>query len=184
LERCGDGLGTVIQERFGRKILVASIFVLVVANTATIGADLGGVAAGIHLLIPVPRLLAIPAVGLLLITVEVFWSYRSFSGALKWLTVVLLLYIGSGLVAHPNWSRVAAGSLIPHLSFSSTFLSAVVAVLGTTISPYMFFWIDSEEVEEREISEGPDPHEVPGGAKKAERERRTDIVAGMGVARS
>jgi len=84
-----EGLGHVIEERFGRPWLLASIAVLVTANIATIAADLGGIAAGVHLLVPVPVKVVIPLVGLGLLAVEVLWSYRRFATFLKWLTLVL-----------------------------------------------------------------------------------------------
>lgn len=142
-----EGLGRIIQERFGRKVLVASVVILV-ANTVTIAADLGGVAAGVHLLAPVPVELVIPLVAAALLAVEVFWSYRRFASLIKWLTLVLFLYILSGFAAGPDWGAVLRGTFIPHLSLSTGFLSSAVAILGTTISPYMFFWITSQEAQE------------------------------------
>ncbi len=91
----------VIEDRFGRGWLVVSIVVLLTANTA-IAADLGGVAAGVHLLVPVPIKLVIPAVGLALLAVQVFWSYRRFATVIKWLTLVLFLYVLSGFAARPD----------------------------------------------------------------------------------
>ena len=177
-----EGLGKVIEERFGRPWLMVSIVVLVTANIATIAADLGGVAAGVHLLIPVPVKIVIPVVGLGLLAVEVFWSYRRFATILKWLTLVLGLYILSGFAAGPDWSQVLAGTFVPHLSLSTEFLGTAVAILGTTISPYMFFWITSQEAEEEQARGGPDLDDDPLSATDAERARRRDVVAGMGYA--
>src|SRR5437764_656701 len=145
-----EGLGKIIEDRFRRKALIASVTILLVANTATIAADLGGVAAGVHLLAPIPVELVIPLVGAGLLAVEIFWSYRRFASLVKWLTLVLFLYIVSGFVARPDWAAALEGTLVPRISFSGEFLSAAVAILGTTISPYMFFWISSQEVEEEE----------------------------------
>jgi NRAMP (natural resistance-associated macrophage protein)-like metal ion transporter len=177
-----EGLGQMIEHRFGRPWLVASIIVLLTANTATIAADLGGVAAGVHLLVPIPIKLVIPLVGLGLLAVEVFWSYRRFATVIKWLTMVLFLYILSGFAAGPDWGKVLSGTFIPHLSLSKEFLGSAVAILGTTISPYMFFWITSQEVEEEEAHTGPDPDDDPSTARAAESARRRDVIAGMGYA--
>src|SRR5436190_6528880 len=166
-----EGLGRVIEARFGRKVLIGSVSILVLASVATIAADLGGVAAGVHLLVPIPVGLAIPLVAGGLLAVEIFWSYRRFASVVKWLTLVLFLYIISGFVAGPDWGQVLRDTFLPHVTMSRDFLSSAVAVLGTTISPYMFFWICSQEVEEEE-EEGPDPEDDPRSASLAERRRR------------
>jgi NRAMP (natural resistance-associated macrophage protein)-like metal ion transporter len=177
-----EGLGQVIEDRFGRPWLIASIIVLLVANTATIAADLGGVAAGVHLLVPVPIKIVIPAVGVALLAIEVFWSYRRFATVIKWLTLILVLYILSGFVAGPDWGKVLAGTVVPHLSLSKEFLGSAVAILGTTISPYMFFWITSQEAEEEATHDGPDQDDDEQTAGAAEEARRRDVVARMGYA--
>jgi NRAMP (natural resistance-associated macrophage protein)-like metal ion transporter len=177
-----EGLGKVIEARFGRKVLIGSVVILLVANTATIAADLGGVAAGVHLLAPVPVGAVIPVVGLGLLAIEVLWSYRRFASLIKWLTLVLFLYIVSGFVARPDWAQVVKGTFIPHLSLSTNFLGPAVAILGTTISPYMFFWITSQEVQEEAEHEGPDLDDDPVTAPRAERNRRIDVITGMGYA--
>ncbi|TMK83935.1 MAG: divalent metal cation transporter [Actinobacteria bacterium] len=176
-----EGLGQVIEERFGRKVLVGSVAVLLFVNIVTIAADLGGVAAGLHLLVPVPVGVVIPVIVAGLLAVEIFWSYRRFASVVKWLTLVLFLYFISGFVAGPDWGQVLRDTFLPHVTMSRDFLSSAVAVLGTTISPYMFFWICSQEVEEEE-EEGPDPEDDPRSASLAERRRRTDVVTGMAYA--
>src|SRR5438093_10415075 len=177
-----QGLGKAIENRFGRKVLVTSVAILVVANVVTIAADLGGVAAGVHELAPIPVGIVIPIVAAGLLAVEIFWSYRRFAALVKWLTLVLFLYILAGFVAGPDWGSVLKGTFIPQLSFSSEFLSSAVAILGTTISPYMFFWITSQEVEEEEGHRGPDLDDDPVTAPLAERRRRIDVITGMGYA--
>jgi NRAMP (natural resistance-associated macrophage protein)-like metal ion transporter len=177
-----EGLGQAIEDRFGRTTLVGSVVILLIANVATIAADLGGIAAGIHLLVPLPVSLVIPVVGAGLLAVEVFYSYRRFASLVKWLTLVLFLYIVSGFAARPDWGQVLRGTLFPHLSLSKEFLSSAVAILGTTISPYMFFWIASQEVEEEEGNTGPDLDDHPATAPAAERGRRVDVITGMAYA--
>ena len=177
-----QGLGKAIESRFGRKVLVTSVAILVVANVVTIAADLGGVAAGVHELAPIPVGIVIPIVAAGLLAVEIFWSYRRFAALVKWLTLVLFLYIVSGFVAGPDWGSVLKGTFVPQLSFSSEFLSSAVAILGTTISPYMFFWITSQEVEEEQGHAGPDLDDDPVTAPLAERRRRVDVITGMAYA--
>jgi NRAMP (natural resistance-associated macrophage protein)-like metal ion transporter len=177
-----EGLGRAIQDRFGRKVLLGAIAILMVANIATIGADLGGVAAGVRLLAPIPVAVVIPVVAAGLLAVEIFWSYRRFASLVKWLTLVLFLYIISGFLARPDWGSVLKGSFVPRLSLSREYLSSAVAVLGTTISPYMFFWITSQEVEEEREQAGPDLDDDPATAPRAERSRRIDIISGMAYA--
>lgn len=157
---------------------------LLVANTATIAADLGGIGAGVHLLVPLPISIIIPIAGGGLLAVEVLWSYRRFATVIKWLTLVLFLYILSGFAAHPAWSDVARGTFVPSLSFDRTTLAACVAILGTTISPYMFFWITSQEAEEEAEHEAMGEADADEGshAADAERARRVDVISGMGYA--
>jgi NRAMP (natural resistance-associated macrophage protein)-like metal ion transporter len=177
-----EGLGRAIEDRFGRKVLIGSVIVLVIASVATITADLGGVAAGVHLLAPIPVGITIPVVAAGLLAVEIFWSYRAFASLVKWLTLVLFLYIVSGFLSGPDWGEVVKGTLLPHVSLSKEFLTSAVAVLGTTISPYMFFWITSQEVEEEEENPGPDLDDDPVNAPRAERKRRVDVISGMAYA--
>jgi NRAMP (natural resistance-associated macrophage protein)-like metal ion transporter len=177
-----EGLGRAIERRFGSKILIGSVTVLVIANVATIAADLGGVAAGVHLLVPIPVGITILVVAAGLLSVEIFWTYRGFASLVKWLTLVLFLYIVSGFLAGPDWGQVVKGTIVPHLSLSKEFLTSAVAILGTTISPYMFFWITSQEVEEEEENRGPDLDDDPVTAPRAERKRRVDVISGMAYA--
>jgi NRAMP (natural resistance-associated macrophage protein)-like metal ion transporter len=177
-----EGLGQVIEDRFGRKVLIGATAILVFANVVTIAADLGGVAAGVHLLIPIPVGVVIALTGAGLLAIEVFWSYRRFASFVKWLTLALFLYVISGFLASPDWGQVLRGTFVPHLSLSRDFLSSAVAILGTTISPYMFFWIASQEVEEEQEHAGPDLDDDPVTAPRAERKRRVDVITGMAYA--
>ena len=172
-----EGLGKVIEDRYHRRVLEAAIVVLLVANTATIAADFAGIAAGVHLLVPIPEKIVIPIVGLVLLAVETLWTYHRFAAVIKWLTLVLLLYVLSGFLAHPAWREVVNGTLVPRLSWDHDTIASAVAILGTTISPYMFFWIASQEVEEEEES-------APGPERTAtsERARRRDVITGMAYA--
>src|SRR5262249_20486743 len=147
------GIAGVLQRHYSRKLLYAVVLGLLVANTINAGADLLAIAAGLNLLIPVPVTAVIGPVALLILVVQVWGSYRLLAKIFKWLTLSLFAYIGASFLAKPEWADVFRGTLLPTLRFDSTFLAMLVAILGTTISPYLFFWQASQEVEE-EISRG------------------------------
>jgi NRAMP (natural resistance-associated macrophage protein)-like metal ion transporter len=149
----GRGIAGVLRRHYSRKLLYAVVLGLLVANTINAGADLLAIAAGLNLLIPVPVTVVIGPVALLILGVQVWGSYRLLAKIFKWLTLSLFAYIGASFLARPEWADVLRGTLLPTLRFDSTFLAMLVAILGTTISPYLFFWQASQEVEE-EISRG------------------------------
>ena len=149
----GRGLAGVIRANYNRKLLYLSVFLLLVANTVNIGADLGAMAASLQLVINMPFifwLLLITAVTLFL---EIFISYRVYARYLKWLALSLLAYFVTALLIKQDWSQVLSATFIPTFSLSRDYLLNIVAFLGTTISPYLFFWQASNEVEE-EVQNG------------------------------
>jgi NRAMP (natural resistance-associated macrophage protein)-like metal ion transporter len=145
----GRGLAGVLRDRYPRWLLLPAVLLLVVANTINAGADIGAIAAAINLLVPVLaiRALIVPVAALILM-LQVLCSYRLIARIFKWLTLALLAYVASGLLAQPDWPEVLGSTLVPRLSLDPTFLTNLVAILGTTISPYLFFWQSSQEVEE------------------------------------
>lgn len=144
----GMGLAGVLRRSYPRWVLYPAVGTLLVANTINAGVDIGAIAAGIHLLVPVPVGAMIAPVGLGIVALQVWGSYRLIERTFKWLTLALLAYIGSAFFARPDWGAVLRGTLVPTVSADPAFLTALVAVLGTTISPYLFFWQASTEVEE------------------------------------
>lgn len=173
-----EGLGKVISERFGRGWLAVAMIALIISNTATIGADIAGVASGMGLVTGIEIHWFIIPIGLTIVAVEVFWSYRAFARLLRYLTLVLFAYVIAGFLAGPQWSDVLRNTFIPRVSFDKTSLMVMVGILGTTISPYMFFWQASEEVEEiREEERHGQRDEAE--SEKSERWRLIDTVAGM-----
>jgi Mn2+/Fe2+ NRAMP family transporter len=124
-----------------------------IANTINAGVDILAIAAGLNLLIPIPVSAVIGPVALIILVLQVWGSYRLIARTFKWLTLSLFAYIGASFLARPNWSEVAMGTFLPTFRFDSTFLATLVAILGTTISPYLFFWQASQEVEE-EVARG------------------------------
>ena len=149
----GTGLAAVLRRRFPRPLVYAAVSALVLANTINAGADLGAIAAAINLLVPIPLTVLIVPVGCVILALQIWGSYKIIVGWFKWLTLGLLAYIGAALFAHPDWAAVLQGTFLPRLSLDPAYVAALVAIFGTTISPYMFFWQPSEEVEE-EIERG------------------------------
>lgn len=142
------GLASVIRKRYGKRVLIPLVAILLIANTINIGADIGAMAASFQLIAPVdfaPTLIVL-TIGIALL--ETFIPYHRYSKILKWLTLSLLAYIITGFIIKPDWLAVASSLTIPHIEFNTSFIAAMVAVMGTTITPYLFFWQASEEVEE------------------------------------
>jgi NRAMP (natural resistance-associated macrophage protein)-like metal ion transporter len=149
----GRGLGGVLKQHYSRPVLYASVFSLVAANVLNAGADIGAIAAGFNLLFPIsPRLLIVP-IGLLIIVLQVWGSYRLIANIFKWLSLVLCTYILAAFFAKPALGEVLRGTLLPSFAWNRDFLALTVGILGTTISPYLFFWQSNQEVEE-EIAAG------------------------------
>lgn len=149
----GKGLAGVIKEHYSKKILVGVVLLVVIANTINIGADIGAVAAAAQLVVNIPFAVLAVVTALLVVTLEVALSYKTYSKGLKWLALALLAYPATALIVHEPWKEIFYATFVPHIEFSFAFLFIITGVFGTSISPYMFFWQASEEVEE-EIAEG------------------------------
>lgn len=149
----GLGLAGVLRRHYSRWLLYPVVLGLVIANTINAGADMGAIAAAVNLLVPVPITTMVIPIALIILAIQVWGSYRLIEHIFKWLTLALFAYIGSAFFARPALGEVLKGTFIPTFSFDRTFLTTLVAILGTTISPYLFFWQADQEVEE-EISMG------------------------------
>jgi len=149
----GKGLAGVIKEHYSKKILIGVVLLVVVANTINIGADIGAVAAAASLVVNVPYALLAVATALTVVILEVMVSYKAYSKVLKWLALALLAYPATALIVHEPWKQILIATFVPHIEFTFAFLFIITGVFGTSISPYMFFWQASEEIEE-EIAEG------------------------------
>ena len=145
----GEGLASVLRKNYSRKIVFPAVTALLVANTINAGADIGAMAAALNLLVPIPITILIGPIAGLILIVQVWGSYRLIASIFKWLTLSLLAYIGAAFFAHPNLAEAVRDTFIPQFQWNSKFLSVLVAILGTTISPYLFFWQASQEVEEK-----------------------------------
>jgi NRAMP (natural resistance-associated macrophage protein)-like metal ion transporter len=144
----GKGLALVVRDRYGVKPVYAMVLLLLLANIINLGADLGAMAAAAQLLIPLPLVVLAVAFAVGIVAVETFTSYRAYARILKWLTVALLAYPITVFVVHEPWSQILRATFVPQLQLTPAFLFIITGVLGTTITPYMFFWEASQEVEE------------------------------------
>ncbi len=175
----GDGLARVLRQHYPSWVLYSVVFALAAANTINAGVDLGAIAAALHLLVPVPpTALVVPATVLILV-VQVFGSYRLIAKTFKWLTLALFAYVVAAFLAKPHWHDVLVATIRPTIHVDRAFLSILVAILGTTITPYLFFWQADQEVEE-EMAMGRRSRQARRGATSAElHDARWDVVAGM-----
>lgn len=150
----GRGIAANIRIHYSNWVLQAIVLLLLTANTINIGADLGAMADALGLLIGGPRLLYVIVLAAFCALLQIFVSYQSYASVLRWLTLSLFSYFGTALVVKIPWGQVAYGLFVPKLSADVGFWTTVVAILGTTISPYLFFWQASQEVEDtRHIAE-------------------------------
>lgn len=177
----GKGLSGAIGKHYGRKILYPLILLLVIANTINIGADIGAMVASMQLLVPVNFVVGAIILTLLMLLLEVNVPYQKYSRILKWLTISLLGYILTGFIIKPDWLEVFKSIIRPNIQLNKGFIAAMVAVMGTTISPYLFFWQASEEVEEEREKGILNDHRVVATRREI-KEMRQDTFAGMAYA--
>ncbi len=178
----GVGLGVSLRRKFPRWLVGMAILGLLGANTFNIGADLGAVATGGSLLSRgrIPGLWLVIPVALMVIGMQLFMTYATIFKIFKWLTLALFAYVITAFFAHPQLVDVIKATFIPHLEFSHDFVMALVAVLGTTISPYLFFWQASSEVDEMTTFGQTSALIGRRGANAAQlRAARFDIITGM-----
>lgn len=175
----GKGLVAVIKDHYSKKIVYAVCFLILIANTINIGADLGAMAAAAQLVIPINFTVLCLFFTVLILILEIFVSYKIYASILKWLALTLISYLATlVLIQHP-WSIILRSTFIPHFEFSFAFLFVITGVLGTTISPYMFFWQASEEVEEEKAKNVRRMNGIPILSKKFIRNLRIDTFVGM-----
>jgi Mn2+/Fe2+ NRAMP family transporter len=177
----GVGLGVSLRRKFSNWIVGPAILAMLIANTINLGADLGAVAAGGSLLsrgaLP-PAWLIVP-VALLVVGLQFFTTYTVIFKAFKYLTLALFAYVITVFLVHPNLLSVVKATVIPHIELSSDFITALVAILGTTISPYLFFWQASSEVEEMKAAGKVSERNRRGTTYKELQAARFDILVGM-----
>jgi NRAMP (natural resistance-associated macrophage protein)-like metal ion transporter len=175
----GRGLAGVLRRQYPRWVLWSACTLLIVANVFNIGADLSGMAAASEMITGINSLIWTPIYATL-ITSLLFWTSYSFIVRIfKWLTLVLFAYVITAFLAHPKWSTVFTSTFIPHIEWSSEYLATFVGILGTTISPYLFFWQASEEVEEERKMGRSTVAQRKGATANELRKSRTDVITGM-----
>lgn len=178
----GKGLATVIKNRYSKRIVYPISGLLIVANTINIGADIGAMGASIRLVFPtLPDFSVIILFTIIILAAEILIPYRKYVKVLKYLTLSLFAYVITALIVGGDFRQIFSATLIPHFEFSPEFITLFVAMFGTTISPYLFFWQASEEAEEdvakhkiKEIGEG-----KPEISKKEIKVMRADVAIGM-----
>jgi NRAMP (natural resistance-associated macrophage protein)-like metal ion transporter len=177
----GRGIAGNLKKHYPAPVVYSIVLLLVVANVINLGADLGAMGAALKLLIGGPQLVYVALFGLVTVLLEVFSRYSRYVSILKWLTLSLFAYVGVVFVVKMPWLEVARSLVIPQISFTPAYMTVVVAILGTTISPYLFFWQAEEEVEE--VKERPDAKPLkraPAQGPEELRRIRIDTWVGMG----
>lgn len=144
----GKGIAAVVREHYNSRILFFVVLLVLVANTINIGADIGAMAAAANLIVPLPFVVLTLLFTVSMLVLEIFTSYKVYAEILKWLCLSLVAYPLTVFIVSQPWGTILRATFIPHFEFSFQFLFIITGVLGTTISPYMFFWEASEEVEE------------------------------------
>jgi NRAMP (natural resistance-associated macrophage protein)-like metal ion transporter len=178
----GHGIAGNLKRAYPGRLVFALVGLVVVANTINLGADLGAMAAALKLLIGGPLWLLIAIFAVFSTLLEIFVRYKRYASILKWLTLSLLTYVAVAFAVHAPWGEVARNLVVPSMKFDVGALTVVVAVLGTTISPYLFFWQASEEAEE--VADDPDAHALrrsPEQAPAAFKRIRIDTYLGMAL---
>ena len=176
----GHGLAANIREHYPPWLLHAVVGLLLVANTINIAADLGAMAAALRLLIGGPAHLYIVAFATVSLGLQIFIPFPRYAPILKWLTLTLFAYVATVFVVHVPWDAVVRGAFLPPVELSGDYLLTLVAVFGTTISPYLFFWQASQEVEEQRAGPGEEPlREAPEQARAHLQRIKIDTYVGM-----
>jgi NRAMP (natural resistance-associated macrophage protein)-like metal ion transporter len=175
----GRGLADIIRENYPKAILYISVLLLFIANTINIGADLGAMAGSCQSLLSIPFWIWLVAFTVLTIILQIFVSYKQYARLLRFLTLSLFTYVLVAFVVTEDWRQVLYSTIIPTIQLNKDYALNLVAVLGTTISPYLFFWQAAQEVEE-DIDSGKTTKEARKGVSRTELKwMRTDVVSGM-----
>ncbi|MEO5949597.1 MAG: divalent metal cation transporter [Candidatus Saccharimonas sp.] len=182
----GEGLAALLKKHYSKKVLISAVLLVVIANTVNIGADLAAMAATTQLLLPdLPYEFLAVFFALLCVLLQVFVPYKQYAKILKWLAITLFAYPVTAFLVGQPWGEVLARTFVPNIQFDSTTIYIIVGILGTTISPYLFFWNTSEVVEDEieahrapQTATGKMPHISKNFIKKI----RLDNIAGMTLA--
>lgn len=187
------GLAGVLQKHYRKKIVAGIVLLLIIANVINIGADLGAMAASLTMLLGINFYAAAIGFAFLIVLIEIFFRYHTYVRVLKWLTISVFAYIVAGFIVHPDWLAVFKNTFVPTIKFDKNYVFAMVAVFGTTITPYLFFWQTSEEVEENKLAKAQSRGAEKPAEKNTDQEKnkilhdriahmRTDVGTGMVLA--
>ncbi|MBZ9961523.1 Nramp family divalent metal transporter [Mesorhizobium sp. BR1-1-14] len=175
----GRGLFKVISDFYPRWLLWSVLVGVLIGNTIEAAADLGAMSAAVVLFVPLPSNLVVIGVAMIIFALQMFGSYKLVRNIFRWLALALLAYVVSAVLAKPDVVSVLRGTLLPKIEFSREYLSIIVAIIGTTLSAYLYTWQSNQEVEE-EIAKGRTSLEERKGATEGElRRSRRDILIGM-----
>ena len=178
----GVGIAGNLRKNYPKPLLYAVLFIVSVANVFNLGADIGAMGAATQLVVPGNAGLFIAIFGIGSLAAMLLVPYSTYAKYLKWLTISLFAYVGVVFFARVSWPAVLYATFAPHIELSREYLTAVVAVLGTTISPYLFFWQASQEVEEVRANHGEKPlKRAPSQAQEQLGRIRIDTYLGMAL---
>ncbi len=175
----GRGLASVLRSRYPRWVLWLACTLVVVANVFNIGADLAGMADSMQMMTGIRAYFWTPFFAALILALLLWTSYRLMARIFKWLTLVLFAYVVAAFLSHPNWGEVLRATFVPHVEWSKDYISVLVAILGTTISPYLFFWQAAQEVEEDRDHGKTTLAQRKGATNKELRVAKRDVITGM-----
>ena len=169
----GHGLAKAATARYSKKVVYFMVILIVIANTINIGADIAAVGAALQLLIPLPLILLSTVFTFIVLFLEIFVGYHAYARFLKILSLAVLSYAVTAFLVSEPWRQIFIATFVPQIQFNTQYLYVIVAIFGTTISPYMFFWQAAEEVEELEYAT------KKHTALRTLKELRIDTVIGM-----
>ena len=144
----GKGLAALIKEHYSAHVLYAAVSIIIITNTINIGADIGAMAEAVRLIVPIPFIILVLGTAFITLALEIFSSYRNYAKYLKALSAIAFVYLLTALFVEEPWFKILRATFVPHIEFSFAFFLIVLANIGTTIAPYLFFWETSQEVEE------------------------------------
>ena len=176
----GAGIARNLRRHYPRPLLVLMVGLLLIANIVNLGADLAAMGAAVGLLIRGPLWLYTLLFGAFCVIVEVWLSYERYASVLKWATLSLFAYVAVVIVAHVPWGEALTSLVVPRIEYTGAYATAVVAILGTTISPYLFFWQASQEIEEQKLHKAKPLCITPKDAGPELKRIRIDTLTGMG----
>ena len=174
----GKGLAAIIKARMPRWVLLLAVLLVALANTVNIAADLASMAAALRVLVPMNQTVAVVGFAVLMAAAEILVPYHRYSRILRWLCLSLLAYVAVLFIAKVDWHAVLVGTVLPHVDFTKTSIELMIALAGTTISPYLFFWQAAEEVEELG-AEGQPAGDMPEVTVNHVQAMRGDVFSGM-----